>query len=53
MAGLVVSLVSFVARAKMCLQSDSGANATAYSLLVALVALGIIGGANLFAALGG
>ena len=52
MAGLLVSMATFVARAKACLQSENGANATAYSLLVVLLALTVIGGANLFNALG-
>jgi Flp pilus assembly pilin Flp len=51
MAGLVVSMVSHVARAKACLQSENGANATTYSLLVAFVASAVIGGASLFNAL--
>jgi Flp pilus assembly pilin Flp len=51
MAGLVVSMVSFVARAKACRQSKNGANATAYPLLVAFLALAVIGGASLFNAL--
>ena len=53
MAGLVVSMVSFVARAKTCLQSKNGANATAYSLLVGFVAFAVIGGANLLNSLVG
>jgi hypothetical protein len=40
MAGPVVSMVSFVARAKACRQSKNGANATAYPLLVAFPGFG-------------
>jgi Flp pilus assembly pilin Flp len=53
MAGLVVSIVSFVDRAKACLEAENGANAAAYSLLMALVSVAVIGGAALVKGLGG
>lgn len=53
MAGLVVTLVSLFARAKACLGFENGANATAYSMSVVLVAATIIGGANLLGGLTG
>jgi pilus assembly protein Flp/PilA len=42
MTGLMVSMLAFVAGIKDKLESEKGATATEYSLLVAFIAFGII-----------
>lgn len=48
MTGLMVSMLAFVAGVKNKLESEKGATATEYSLLVAFIAFLVIGGATLF-----
>lgn len=48
MNGLMVSMFSFIAGVKDRLESEKGATATEYSLLVAFIAFLVIGGATLF-----
>ncbi|MDI3211510.1 Flp family type IVb pilin [Arthrobacter sp. AL12] len=48
MTGLMVSMLAFVAGVKDKLDSEKGATATEYSLLVAFIAFAVIGGATLF-----
>ncbi len=48
MNGLMVSMLSFIAGVKDRLESEKGATATEYSLLVAFIAFLVIGGATLF-----
>ena len=48
MTGLMVSMLSFIAGVKDRLESEKGATATEYSLLVAFIAFMIIGGATFF-----
>ena len=48
MTGLMVSIVSFIAGVKDKLESEKGATATEYGLLVGLIALIIVGGVGLF-----
>lgn len=48
MTGLMVSMLAFVAGIKDKLESEKGATATEYSLLIAFVAFAIIGGATIF-----
>ncbi|WP_445153711.1 Flp family type IVb pilin [Arthrobacter sp. Hor0625] len=48
MTGLMVSMLAFVAGVKDKLESEKGATATEYSLLVAFIAFLVIGGATVF-----
>ncbi|MGO4120067.1 Flp family type IVb pilin [Arthrobacter sp. YAF16] len=48
MTGLMVSMLAFVAGVKNKLESEKGATATEYSLLVAFIAFAVIGGATVF-----
>ena len=48
MTGLMVSMLSFIAGVKDRLDSEKGATATEYSLLVAFIAFLVIGGATFF-----
>ncbi|MDN3934942.1 Flp family type IVb pilin [Arthrobacter sp. YD4] len=48
MTGLMVSMLSFIAGVKNKLESEKGATATEYSLLVAFIAFLIIGGVTFF-----
>ena len=48
MTGLMVSMLSFIAGVKNRFESEKGATATEYSLLIAFVAFAIIAGATLF-----
>lgn len=48
MTGLMVSMLSFIAGVKNRLESEKGATATEYSLLVAFIAFLVIGGATFF-----
>ncbi|MGY3320138.1 Flp family type IVb pilin [Arthrobacter sp. TE12232] len=48
MTGLMVSMLAFVAGVKDKLDSEKGATATEYSLLVGLIALVIVAGVTLF-----
>ena len=48
MTGLMVSMLAFVAGVKDKLDSERGATATEYGLLVGLIALIIVGGVGLF-----
>lgn len=48
MTGLMVSMLAFVAGVKNKLESEKGATATEYSLLVAFIAFGIILGVTAF-----
>ena len=48
MTGLMVSMLSFIAGVKGKLESEKGATATEYSLLVAFIAFVIIAGVTLF-----
>lgn len=48
MTGLMVSMLAFVAGIKDKLESEKGATATEYSLLIAFVAFAIIAGASFF-----
>jgi len=48
MTGLMVSMLAFVAGIKDKLESEKGATATEYSLLVAFIAFGIIIGVTFF-----
>lgn len=48
MTGLMVSMMAFVAGIKDKLESEKGATATEYSLLVAFIAFGIILGVTAF-----
>ncbi|MEQ4519372.1 Flp family type IVb pilin [Pseudarthrobacter sp. B907] len=48
MTGLMVSMLAFVAGVKNRFESEKGATATEYSLLIAFVAFAIIGGAMIF-----
>ena len=48
MTSLMVSMLAFVAGIKDKLESEKGATATEYSLLVGLIALGITVGVGLF-----
>ena len=48
MTGLMVSMLAFVAGVKDKLESEKGATATEYSLLVAFIAFAVIGGAIAF-----
>lgn len=50
MTGLMVSMIAFVAGVKDRLESEKGATATEYSLLVAFIAFIVIGGVTLFGA---
>ena len=54
MSSLMLSVVSFIAGVKARFESEKGATATEYSLLIAFVAFAIIAGAIVFGeALGG
>lgn len=48
MTGLMVSMLAFVAGVKNRLESEKGATATEYSLLVAFIAFIVIGGVTIF-----
>jgi len=48
MTGLMVSMLSFIAGVKGKFESEKGATATEYSLLIAFVAFAIIAGATIF-----
>jgi pilus assembly protein Flp/PilA len=48
MTGLMVSMLAFVAGVKDKMESEKGATATEYSLLVAFIAFAVIGGATIF-----
>jgi len=48
MTGLMVSMLSFIAGVKGKLESEKGATATEYSLLVAFIAFLIIAGVTFF-----
>ena len=48
MTGLMVSMLAFVSGVKDKLESEKGATATEYSLLVAFIAFVVIGGATIF-----
>ncbi|MET3920471.1 Flp family type IVb pilin [Arthrobacter sp. UYEF20] len=48
MTGLMVSMLSFIAGVKNKFESEKGATATEYSLLVAFIAFAVIGGATIF-----
>lgn len=48
MTGLMVSMLAFVAGVKDKLESEKGATATEYGLLVGLIALIIVVGVGLF-----
>ena len=48
MTGLMVSMLAFVAGVKDKLESEKGATATEYGLLVGLIALIIVTGVGLF-----
>lgn len=48
MTSLMVSMIAFVAGIKDRLTSEKGATATEYSLLVGLIALGIVIGVGAF-----
>ncbi|WP_024367147.1 Flp family type IVb pilin [Arthrobacter sp. TB 26] len=48
MTGLMVSMLAFVTGVKNKLESEKGATATEYSLLVGLIALVIVAGVTLF-----
>ena len=48
MTGLMVSMLAFVAGVKNRFESEKGATATEYSLLIAFVAFAIIVGATFF-----
>ena len=48
MTGLMVSMLAFVAGVKDKMESEKGATATEYSLLVGLIALGIVVGVTAF-----
>lgn len=48
MTGLMVSMLAFVAGVKDKMESEKGATATEYGLLVGLIALIIVGGVGLF-----
>ncbi|NUU30400.1 Flp family type IVb pilin [Arthrobacter sp. C9C5] len=48
MTGLMVSMLAFVAGIKDKLESEKGATATEYSLLVAFIAFAVIGGVTVF-----
>lgn len=48
MSGLMVSMLSFIAGVKDRFESEKGATATEYSLLVAFIAFGIIIGVTFF-----
>lgn len=48
MTGLMISMLAFVAGVKDKLESEKGATATEYSLLVAFIAFLIIGGVTFF-----
>ena len=48
MTGLMVSMLAFVAGVKDKLESEKGATATEYGLLVGLIALIIVAGVGLF-----
>ena len=48
MTGLMVSMLAFVAGVKDKLESEKGATATEYALLVGLIALVIVAGVTLF-----
>lgn len=48
MTGLMVSMLSFIAGVKDKLESEKGATATEYSLLVAFIAFAIIVGVTAF-----
>ncbi|MET1088158.1 MAG: Flp family type IVb pilin [Arthrobacter sp.] len=50
MTGLMVSMLAFVSGVKNKLESEKGATATEYSLLIAFVAFAIIAGATIFGA---
>ncbi|MEV5051793.1 Flp family type IVb pilin [Arthrobacter sp. LAR12-1-1.1] len=48
MTGLMVSMLAFVAGVKDKFESEKGATATEYGLLVGLIALIIVGGVTAF-----
>lgn len=48
MTGLMVSMLAFVTGIKEKFESEKGATATEYSLLVAFIAFAVIGGATIF-----
>ncbi|WP_427129827.1 Flp family type IVb pilin [Pseudarthrobacter sp. S9] len=48
MTGLMVSMLAFVSGVKNKFESEKGATATEYSLLVAFIAFAVIGGATIF-----
>lgn len=48
MTGLMVSMLAFVAGVKDKLESEKGATATEYGLLVGLIALILVGGVGIF-----
>ncbi|MDR7082230.1 pilus assembly protein Flp/PilA [Arthrobacter ginsengisoli] len=47
MTGLMVSMLAFVAGVKDKMESEKGATAVEYGLMVALIAVAIIGGVSL------
>ncbi|MCX6497436.1 MAG: Flp family type IVb pilin [Arthrobacter sp.] len=47
MTGLMVSMLSFIAGVKNKLESEKGATAVEYGLMVALIAVAIIAGVSL------
>ena len=48
MTGLMVSMLAFVAGVKDKLESEKGATATEYGLLVGLIAIILVGGVGIF-----
>lgn len=48
MTGLMVSMLAFVAGVKDKFESEKGATATEYALLVGLIALILVGGVGMF-----
>ncbi|MDQ0768354.1 pilus assembly protein Flp/PilA [Pseudarthrobacter defluvii] len=48
MTSLMVSMMAFVANVKDRFESEKGATATEYSLLVGLIALVLVGGVGIF-----
>ena len=48
MTGLMVSMLAFVAGVKDKFESEKGATATEYGLLVGLIAIILVGGVGLF-----
>ncbi|MET4133931.1 Flp family type IVb pilin [Pseudarthrobacter sp. PvP090] len=48
MTGLMVSMLSFIAGVKDKFESEKGATATEYGLLVGLIAIILVGGVGIF-----